>query len=331
MRVRAGLVLAACLLASVLGACSRQAGAPRLPAPRPADGAFKVAILLPRTIEADGWTRSGYTGLLLIEEKLGANVAYAENVPEADFEAAFRKYADERYDFIIGHGAQFIPAAQKAAAAYPRISFAVVGVYGGNNTNLGGISLREGEMAYLFGAIAALKTKTGKVSFLGGSENPNSKEIVAAFRRGAAAVQALIRVDVDWVGNFTDAARAKALAQARIDSGTDIIFVLAGAAGTAVHAQAQKAGIFTLAWIEDLSRLAPKAVITSNVQDVPAMLLRGATLAKEGRWEGKQYRYGLAEGVQGLAPFHGLLSVEQERRVKTLQNDLLSGKVDASQ
>ncbi|HET7839492.1 MAG TPA: BMP family ABC transporter substrate-binding protein, partial [Rectinemataceae bacterium] len=132
------------------------------------------------------------------------------------------------------------------------------------------------------------------------------------------------------VGNFTDGAKAHDLAASLIQAGADPILVLAGAAGTEVHAQAQKAGARTLGWIEDMSPLAPKAVITSNVQDVPAMLLRAARLAREGRWEGKQYRFGMAEGVQHLAPFHGGLSADQESRIKAVENDLLTGMLDAS-
>jgi basic membrane lipoprotein Med (substrate-binding protein (PBP1-ABC) superfamily) len=290
---------------------------------------FRVAILLPRTIASDGWTHSGYQGLMLIQKKLGADVAYSENVPEADFEKVFRQYAQDGYDFIIGHGNQFIPAAEKVAAEFPHTAFAVSGKYGGNNINLGGLSLREGEMAYLFGAIAATKTASKHVGYIGGvEENISQKEITALYQRGILATDPTVQVTVDFVGNFTDTEKAQQLAQKQIDAGVDVIFVLAGAAGTPVHAQAEQAGIYTLGWIEDLNYLAPKAVITSNVQDVPQMLLRGATLATQGRWEGKQYKFGMAEGVQYLAPFHGLLTPEEEMRVNTIKNDLIAGKID---
>jgi basic membrane protein A len=287
-------------------------------------------MLLPRTIEADGWTRSGYRGLLLIQKELGAGIAYTENAQAADFEKLFRSYAGEGYNFVIGHGAQFIEAAKKAATDFPHTSFAVAGQYKGNNSNLGALSMREGEMAYLFGVIAAIKTKARQVAYLGGTENPSSHEIAKSFISGARATDPSVQVKVEWVGSFTDAAKARQLAQGLIDGGTDVILVLAGMAGTEVHAQAQKAGIFTFGWIEDQSHLAPKAVISSNVQDVPGMLLQGAALAKEGRWEGKQYRFGMAEGIQRLAPFNGLVTADEERRINSARNDLLTGKIDAT-
>ncbi|GAB4425775.1 MAG: BMP family ABC transporter substrate-binding protein [Anaerolineae bacterium] len=297
------------------------------PVPK-AGTSFRVAILLPRAVDADGWTRSGYHGLLLIGEKLGADVAYSENVAEADFEKEFRRYAASGYDFIIGHGNQFVPAAEKIAAEFPQTAFAVSGKYGGNNTNLGGLSLREGEMGYLFGVIAAVKTKTKHVGYIGGIDNSSQQEITTLYKRGIQATDPAVQVTVDFVGSFTDSEKTRQLAQAQIDAGVDVVFLLAGAAGTGVHMQAQQAGIYTLGWIEDLNYLAPKAVLTSNVQDVPLMLLRGATLAKQGRWEGKQYKFGLAEGVQALAPFYGLVTPEEELRINAVTNDLLSGKID---
>lgn len=290
--------------------------------------AFRVAILLPRSRETDGWSRAGYLGLLLIQKELGAEIAYSDNIPEADFERAFREYAEQEYDFIIGHGNQFTPAAEKVSVEYPQIDFAITGKYGGNNVNLGGLSLREGEMGYLFGAIAAIKTKTKHIGYLGGVENASSQEITTLYKRGALATDPSVQVSIRWVGNFTDTVKAEQLAQEQINSGVDVLFVLAGSAGTGVHALAQDAGIFTLAWIEDSNYLAPKAVLTSNVQNVPHMLLAGATLSIQGRWEGKQYKFGLAEGVQTLAPFYGLISAEEENKINLIKNDILTGKID---
>lgn len=291
---------------------------------------FQVAIILPRSVNADGWTRSGYQGLLLIEKELGAKVSYSEAVPENQFEKVFRQYATTGYDFIIGHGGQFVAAAEKVAREFPHTNFAVTTKYGGNNVNLGGLSIREGEMGYLFGAIAAIKSKTKHVGYLAGVQYAVNKESTELFKRGALATDPAIKVSIKWVGNWTDKEKAKNLAKSMINAGVDVIMVNAGAASMGVHAQAEKAGIYTLAWIKDFNYLAPKAVITSNIQKLPFMLLRGAMLAKQGRWEGKQYKFGLAEGVNRLAPFYGLLTPEEERRVIAIKNDLLTGKIDTT-
>ncbi len=91
---------------------------------------------------------------------------------------------------------------------------------------------------------------------------------------------------------------------------------------------AEQAGSYTVGWIEDQYTLAPKAVIASMIQDMPVLLVRGAELARARRWEGRQYKFGLREGVHRLTPFRGMLSKEQEARVQAVQHGIIQGKID---
>ncbi|CAN2041848.1 basic membrane protein A and related proteins [Candidatus Magnetomoraceae bacterium gMMP-15] len=289
---------------------------------------FKVALLLPRVINADGWTRGGYKGLLLIKEKLGAEIAYSENVPEDDFERVFRKYAQDGFDFIIGHGGQFVPAAEIVAEEFPRTKFAVMAKYAGNNKNLGALSMRESEKGYLAGVVAALKTKTNKVAYIGGLSHSAGQAAANFFKHGVQTTNPKVFVEVSWVEGYTDQKRAVQLAQARIRAGFDVLLVNAGEAGLAVHPVAEQAGIYTIGWIDDQYELAPKAVITSLLQNLFVLLVRGAELVHAGRWEGRQYRFGLREGVQFLAPFRGMLTPAQEMHVLSVQKNIIRGKID---
>ncbi|MCP4402551.1 MAG: BMP family ABC transporter substrate-binding protein [bacterium] len=289
---------------------------------------FKVALLLPRAVDADGWTRAGYTGLKLIEEKLHAEIAYTESVPEDKFEDVFRQYAQEGSDFIIGHGGQFIPAAEVVAEEFPRTKFAVTSKYAGNNKNFGALSTRSTETGYLTGVVAAIKTTTKQIAYIGGQPHESAQEMMLSFERGVHAIDPTIEVSPEWVGNWSDEARAIQLAQKQIEAGADVLAVNVGKAGLAVHPLAEQVGVYTIGWIEDQYELAPKAVLTSFVQDYSIVLLRGAELAHAGRWEGKLYRFGLREGVQSLAPFRGMLSPGQETQVLVIQDDIIRGTID---
>lgn len=118
----------------------------------------------PHPIAADGWTRAGYNGLLLIKKELGAEVAFAENIPAADFEKQFDQFVQAGFDLVIGRGGQFVVAGEKAAARYPRTAFAISGKYAGNNRNLGAMMLRESEMGFLV-APAALEAGAAGAQF----------------------------------------------------------------------------------------------------------------------------------------------------------------------
>ncbi|MCP4402550.1 MAG: BMP family ABC transporter substrate-binding protein, partial [bacterium] len=191
-------------------------------------GNFKAALLLPRAVDADGWTKAGYAGLLLIEKELQAEIAYSESVPEEEFEQVFRQYAQEDFDFIIGHGGQFVSAAEIVAEEFPRTKFAVVTKYAGNNKNLGALFMREGELSYLVGVIAALKTETGKIGYAGGERYAVNVENAELFERGGKDTNPDIQVVLEWAGTWTDQQKIEQMAQQQIDSGADVLSVNAG-------------------------------------------------------------------------------------------------------
>lgn len=290
--------------------------------------AIKVALVLPGPIDDRSWSQSGYEGLMLIKDKLGAHVAYSANVAPADAAGIFRRFAQEGFDFIILHGAQYLPAAEVVAEEFPRTKFAVVTAYPGNNKNFGALAFRAGEVGYLTGVVAALKTRTKKIAYLGGERYPITLEDTILFRRGVKAIDPNIRVSVEWVDSWKDSAKARRIAQEQVAKGADVLVVNADMAGTAALQVAEKVGIYAIGWNLDRYAVAPRAIITSALQRVPILLLEGATLVEQGLWEGKQYKFGLREGAQDLAPFRGKLSPEQEKIVQSVRDDLMLGRID---
>ena len=297
-----------------------------------APGGLKVAMVLPGAIDDKGWCQVGYEGLQLIEKELGAQVAYTANVPpdEEEMTKIFRQYAQDGFDFIIGHGGEYIPAAEVVAEEFPDIKFAVVAGYAGNNNNFGALSFREGEVGYLTGVVAALKTKTNKVAYIGGEAYPHMLEQSVLFERGAKAVNPSVEVSIEWVESWSDQDKAKEIAQSQLKGGADVILADADSAGLAVLEVAKEANIYGIGWSLDQHELAPGTILTSAIQRVPVLLLEGATLVQQGRWEGKQYKFGLQEGAQELAPFYGLLTPEEEAKVNTIKQDILTSKIDVA-
>lgn len=292
---------------------------------------FKVAMVLPGPKEDGSWSQSGYEGLKLIETELGAQVAYTDNtgnLSEEKMKETIRNYAQDGYKFVIGHGGEFLEAIEEIAPKFPRTKFSVTTNCSGNNVNQGCLSFRGEELGYLTGVIAALKTKTGKVGFIGGVDYPHMKARATLFERGAKSINPKIEVQVDWVGSWTDRDKAKATTQKQLEAGVDIISMSAEPAEEAVYPLAEKQDFQIIGWQLDRYNLAPGRVITSAIQDVPKLMLQGAVLVQKGRWEGKQYKFGITEGVQEIAPFRGSLTPAEETLVKTITEDILTDKID---
>ncbi|MFE1746871.1 BMP family protein [Coleofasciculus sp. H7-2] len=299
-------------------------------------GTFKVAMLFPGPVDDKGWNQSGYEGLKLIEKELGAEVAYSASVPEADGEKLFRQYAKKSFDFLISHGDEYRDAAETVAKDFPRAKFAVMSSYAGNNKNVGALAFRSGEVGYLTGVVAGLKTKTKKVAFIGGQAYPVMEEEAILFKRGVLETKLDSTVSIKWVNSWSDADKARKIAQEQVAAGTDVLVVDADRANIGVIIAAQSKGVYVIGWthaingMENRHKLAPKTIVTSVVQQVPMLMLEGATLVQQGRWEGKQYKFGLLEEVQDLAPFYGALTPEQEAFVDSVKQDIITGKINVS-
>ncbi len=322
------LFLAACAAINSDRILTTQAEAP---------GAFKVAILLPGPINDKGWNQSAYEGLQLIEQQLGAETAYSASVPIADGERLFRRYAQQGFDFLISHGDEYRLAAEAVSKDFPRIKFAVMSSYPGNNQNVGALAFRSGEVGYLAGVVAALKTKTNKVGFIGGYPYPVMQEEAALFERGVKATKPRAEVLINWVNSWSDVDKASKIALAQVAAGADVLVTDADRANSGVlNVAIQNNGVYAIGWIHaskgiaEEYKQAPISIITSVVQQVPVLMLEGATLAQQGRWEGKQYKFGLLEEVQDLAPFRGSLTPQEEAQVKAAKQDIMTGKVDVS-
>lgn len=314
------------LVAALLSAC----GTPAQPATQSSPvstSRFRVAMVLPSAIDDKSWSQSGYEGLLKIKEELNAEIAYSDKVVEAEQEQIIRKYAEEQYDFIIGHGGDFTAAIEKVARDFPRIKFALVSGYQGNNANLGGLSARDWELGYLVGTVAGLKTKSGKISFIAGMPYPHIQEQAKYIEVGAKQVRPDVQVSIRYLESWRDHEKARRVAEEELANGADILIPQADAANQDVIAVAQAAGTWAIGMNADQHALAPQTVLTSGLKNVSILVLTGAKLVKEGRWEGKLYKFGMREGVVDLAPFRGMLTAEEEAAVQEVRAKIMAGQL----
>jgi basic membrane protein A len=323
------------VLTLLLTACSIANNDNALTVATETPGAFKVAIILPGRIDDKGWNQAGYQGLKLIEKQLGAQVAYRANVPPADWEKRSRQYAQQGFDFIIVHSEDYLEAAKAVAKEFPRVKFSVTGSYAGNNNNFGALAFRSGEIGYLSGVVAALKTKTNKVAYFGGQPYPITQEEATLLQRGAKNTKSSVVASINWVNSWSDADKARRMALTQIAAGADVLVTDAGDANYGVLKAVQESqNVYAIGWMHSSNLVSPtqqptpKFLLTSVVQEVPALLLEGATLVQQGRWEGKQYKFGFLEEVQDLAPFKGSLTAQQEAYVNSVKRDIITGKID---
>jgi basic membrane protein A and related proteins len=185
---------------------------------------IKVGILIPGSKSDKGWMESGYDGLMAAEKKYGdkIKVQMIENINYADMEQALTNLATSNA-LVIGVGGQTQAAVYKIAKRFPRTKFSIVG---GNEAealpNVAGYDVKQAEIAFVAGAAAAMLSKTGGVSYVGGLEIPSIVNAGKEFGKGAKSINANIKYLENYTGDFDDVAKSKEATLAAIAQGADV-------------------------------------------------------------------------------------------------------------
>ena len=111
----------------------------------------------------------------------------------------------------------------KVAPRFPKAMFSIVG---GNKApfppNVAEYDVKQAEVAFLAGAAAAMLSKTGAVSYVGGLEIPSIVNAGKEFGIGAKFINPNIKYFEAYTGDFDDVVKAKEATLAAIAQGADI-------------------------------------------------------------------------------------------------------------
>ncbi|MBW3624767.1 MAG: BMP family protein [Armatimonadetes bacterium] len=272
------------------------------PALAPEGKPFRVALLTAGPISDAGWNAGAYEGLQAIKKELGAEVSHQQTKSPAEFEAAFRDFAQQGYDVIFAHGNEYGDPALKIAKDYPNTTF-VISAGGVEAPNVISIVYDLGQATYLMGEIGALMSKTGKLGAVGGVEIPSVKSTFISYEGGAKAAKPSTAVTTAYLGSWEDQNAAKQQTVALINAGHDILIHNADQAGLgviqAVRENKEK-GVFIFGTNKNQNDLAPEVMLASATIAYPEAFLNVAREVKNGKAKGRIEYLGLKEGVVGL-------------------------------
>jgi basic membrane protein A len=245
-----------------------------------------VALLMPGTISDGGWNGLAYQGLQQLAEE-GFDVAYTENVPQADIPSVARGYADDGYDLIFGNGWQFGSAFMEVAAEYPDIYFFVNATAPeGVPSNLQFVDPSPHLASYMTGALAALVSENNVVGFVGGGDNPVQRAMGNAYAQGAEeTVEGTTALQV-ITGDYNDAARGREAALTMIGNGADVIWHAADITGLGVIAAAVDSGAIAIGCYSDQTSIWYPSFASSLTMDLAYMVYSRGHAVADGTFEG---------------------------------------------
>ena len=248
---------------------------------------------------------AAYEGVLRAKKDFPIVLRDVEPGDPTSIEPAMRAFAEREFDLIIGVGFAQTPIMQQVAKDYPNINFAIIdGVI--ELPNVASLVFKEHEGSYLVGMIAARKSKTGTIGFIGGMDIPLIHRFETGYEEGARAVNPSIRVIDNYVG-VTDAAwnnpgKGKELAVAQISKGVDVIFTAAGNSGLgAFDAVEPYDDRYVIGVDSNQNWVKPGHVLTSMVKRVDNAVYQIVSDRVSGKFQGGIHVYGLENNGVGYA------------------------------
>ncbi len=255
-------------------------------------------------------------------------------------EPAMRAFAERGYELIIGVGFAQTPIMQQVAKDYPEIKFAIIdGAVPPEEQlpNVAYLLFKEHQGSYLVGMIAARKSQSGVLGFIGGMDIPLIHKFATGYEEGARAVNSNIRVITNYVG-VTDAAwnnpgKGKELALAQIGKGADVIFTAAGNSGLGAFDAVEQNHKFVIGVDSNQNWVKPGFVLTSMVKRVDNAVYQIIKDRVSGSFQGSYHIYGLENDGVGYAMDQyneKLISPDVLRDVEAAKQKIIGGQIEVT-
>ncbi|MFD2237915.1 BMP family lipoprotein [Aureimonas populi] len=280
------------------------------------------------------FNEAAYMGAERYSEETGTEYRDFEIQSDAQREQALRRFARDGHSPIIAVGFSQQAAIEAVAPEFPDLQFAIIDSVV-DLPNVRSILFKEEEGSYLVGLLAAMKSETGTVGFVGGMDVPLIRKFACGYVGGVKAANAEASVIQNMTGTtgsaWNDPVRGGELARSQIDQGADVIFHAAGGTGIGVLQAAADAGKFGIGVDSNQNALHPGHILTSMVKRVDNAVFAAFEDAAKDEWTTGVVTLGLAEDGVGYAldeNNEALLTAEMREAVEAAKADIIAGTVE---
>lgn len=287
-----------------------------------------VGVLIPGSKSDKGWMESGYDGLAAAQKELGdkIKVQMIENINYADMEQALTNMAAKN-KLVIGVGGQTQAAVMKVAKRFPNTKFSIVGGNQGDSLpNVAGYDVKQAEIAFVAGAAAAMLSKTGTISYIGGMELPSIVNAGKEFGLGAAYINPKIKYLESYTGDFDNVTKAKEATLAAIAQGADMHYHILNLGLRGMEQAAKEKGTHVIGSYTDrcgTDPLYPAYTITGVGYQVQYAIEQ----AVAGSWKAGYKPFGLAMGAKASDIVLCNGTPDMKSKLDAIKKDIESGKI----
>ncbi|ODT48431.1 MAG: BMP family ABC transporter substrate-binding protein [Devosia sp. 63-57] len=230
------------------------------------------------------FNEAAFNGAEAWKAATGGNFMDLELQNDAQREQALRRFAGQGANPIVMAGFMWTAALDNVAKEFPDTNFVVIDTVV-DQPNVQSILFDEHTGSYLVGVLAAEKSATGTVGFVGGMDVPLIHKFYCGYAQGAKAVNPDIKLIESYTGTtpaaWNDPVTAGELAKAAMDQGADVVFAAAGGSGLGVLQAMADAGKYSIGVDSNQNYLHPGSVLTSMLKRVDVAVQNAMTEAAD--------------------------------------------------
>ena len=217
------------------------------------------------------FNESAFNGATRWAEETGGKFAEVELQSDAQREQALRRFAESGMNPIVMAGFSFETPLGDLAADYPDTKFVIIDAVV-DAPNVQSVVFNEEQGSYLVGMLAAMASKTGTVSFVGGMDIPLIRKFACGYAEGAKAANPDIKVIANMTGTtpaaWNDPVKGTELTLAQKSQGSDVVFQAAGGTGVGVLQAAADNEMLGIGVDANQNYMHPGQVLTSMLKRV---------------------------------------------------------------
>ena len=287
---------------------------------------------------------NGWTGVQEIGTKYGYDTRVVETgMDSSKYENMFLDICDSDTDYIIAQsGNGWGDIVFKYAADFPEKKFIVFDASTEAEVpsdNVLCVAYKAYEGSYLTGLVCALMSESGMIAAGANRDNPAINDFFTGFISGAKEANPDIKVSIAYNSVPGDAAVMGEIAASLYNSGVDVMFSVAGAAGLGIFQSAVDQGKLAVGvdsdqWLTYSNSESPElaeVIMTSMVKNIGGSLLTVFDEIDAGpaKW-GELQVLGIAEGGVSLADnenYRKLVPEEIRSTVSEYEQKIKSGEI----
>lgn len=313
---------------------------------------LNILLLINGTLGDKSFFDSAEAGMKLIKEKYPeiTTKTIEMGTDETKYNAILEENVSSKsYDIIVVGTWQLKDKVQKISEKYPEQNFILFDDNANDGEkkydNIYSILYKQNEGGFLAGALAGLvengegydfAKKTRNIGLIGGMDNKIVKDFLLGFEDGAKYIDKDIKVLTSYVGNFTDAIKAKDLANILYkEKGVDIIFNAASIAGLGIIDSAAETEHYVIGVDSDQAALLgeekAKYILTSILKRVDTSLLRAIDKYKAGeKIFGTTEFLGIKDDAIGIADnefYKNTVSESDRAKINEIIEELKADKI----